>query len=55
MCSMWEKRAECRPERMKLITNIGQLQRRVPVVCEIEKCFVASDWLLERWQPTSFI
>lgn len=26
MCSMWEKREERRPERMKLITNIGQLQ-----------------------------
>lgn len=42
MCSMWEKREECRPERMKLITNIGQLQRRVPMVSEV-KCFVASD------------
>jgi len=55
MCSMWEKRGECRPERMKLKTNIGQLQRRVPVVCEAEKQFVASDQLLERWQLNSFI
>lgn len=28
MCSMWENRGECRPERMKLETNIGQLQRK---------------------------
>lgn len=55
MCSMWEKRGERGPERMKLKTNIGQLQRRVPVVCEAEKQFVASDRLLERWQLNSFI
>lgn len=54
MCSMWEKRGERGPERMKLKTNIGQLQRRVPVVCEAEKQFVASDRLLERWQLNSF-
>lgn len=55
MCSMREKREERRPEQMKLITNIGQLQRRVPMVCEREKCFVISDWLLEGWQMNSFM
>lgn len=28
MCSMWENTGECRPERMKLESNIGQLQRK---------------------------
>jgi len=55
MCSTWEKREEHRPERMKLRTNIGQLQRRVPMVCETEKWFVASDWILERWKRSSFV